>query len=179
MAAQNSGPATLLHAYRLLDVPVSATAHLIRHRHRQLLKRWHPDLYADGTPQHAEATQMSKVINEAYSRIQYAPLRYRAPSKQSVKAASESRMGNEPSAFDFDSDENYPRLDRIEFWVRAGWGALLGGFVSLEIIFYTYDWPQTRVILICIGVTAGCIAASARLGDKFWKSVLNLWWLEP
>jgi hypothetical protein len=36
--------------------------------------RRHPDHYADGTPDHTEATQMTRLINEACAAIADAPL---------------------------------------------------------------------------------------------------------
>jgi curved DNA-binding protein CbpA len=66
----------LRRAYHLLGVSSSASEGSIKRAYRRLTKRWHPDRYASGTPAHAEATQMMKLINQAYSRIANAPLRY-------------------------------------------------------------------------------------------------------
>lgn len=168
----------LQHAYRVMDVPPSATVHLIRQRHRQLLKRWHPDLYQQGTPQHGEANQMSKVINEAYSRIRFAPLRYGPePGAQWVEAVPVDRTSSGDPA----PDEVYPRLDRIEFWVRFVCGGLLGILVGLSFLVYTYvlrlpDWLE---ILICLGVIFGAAFASARWGDEFWYAIFRRRWLKP
>src|SRR5882757_8717630 len=63
-------------AYRLLDVPPSATSNDIRKGQRRLLKRWHPDFFAAGTDEQTEATRMTQFINEAYAKIENAPLRY-------------------------------------------------------------------------------------------------------
>src|SRR5215469_18570020 len=64
----------LKRAYQLLNVPYSASERAINQAYRRLIKRWHPDRYASGTPAHAEATQMMKLINEAHSQIANAPL---------------------------------------------------------------------------------------------------------
>src|SRR5437879_4957777 len=66
----------LRRAYQLLDVPHSSSKRSIKQAYRRVTKRWHPDRYASGTPAHAEATQMMKLINEAYSQMANAPLRY-------------------------------------------------------------------------------------------------------
>jgi DnaJ-class molecular chaperone len=61
-------------------VPHYASAHVIKAAYRKLVKRWHPDLYAAGTSEHADATQMSMLINQAHSAIAHAPLRYTSDS---------------------------------------------------------------------------------------------------
>jgi len=168
----------LRHAYRVLDAPPTATAYLIRQRHRQLLKRWHPDLYQQGTPQHSEATQMSKLINEAYSRIRFAPLRYTSEhGPQPVQGAPESPI---PYS-DLDSGDNYPRLDRIEFWVRFACGGLLGALVGGWFIVYTYIYrpPDWLAILICLGSVLGIAFASVRWGDQFWYAIFRRRWMRP
>ena len=65
----------LRRAYQLLDVPYSASDRSIKRAYRRITKRWHPDRYTSGTPTYAQATQMMKLINEAYSQIANAPLR--------------------------------------------------------------------------------------------------------
>ncbi len=168
----------LRHAYRVLDAPPTATAYLIRQRHRQLLKRWHPDLYQQGTPQHSEATQMSKLINEAYSRIRFAPLRYDAePGPQPIQGAPWSPS---PSS-DWDSGDKRPRLDRIEFWVRFICGGLLGVLVGGEFFVYSavFRPPDWLVILTCLGCVLGVAFASARWGDQFWYAIFRRRWMRP
>jgi curved DNA-binding protein CbpA len=65
----------LAHAYRLLDVPWDASPRAIKANYRKLIKRWHPDRHRPGTESHAEATLMTKLLNESYARIENAPLR--------------------------------------------------------------------------------------------------------
>ena len=83
--------AELKHAYQVLGAPLFASASSIRQIYRKLVKRWPPDLYASVTPAYAEATQMTKLINAAYSAIKTAPLRYYieacppAPSSEASK----------------------------------------------------------------------------------------------
>ncbi|MCU1243934.1 MAG: heat shock protein DnaJ-like protein [Candidatus Acidoferrum typicum] len=67
--------AELRHAYQVLGVSQGTSAPSIKKTYRRLVKRWHPDLYPNGTPAQAEATQMTRLINEAYSAIVDAPLR--------------------------------------------------------------------------------------------------------
>lgn len=60
----------LKHAYQVLGAPLSASPSLIKQTYRQLIKRWHPDIYPTGTEAYAEATQMTTLINGAYSEIE-------------------------------------------------------------------------------------------------------------
>ena len=66
----------LRRAYQILGVPSSASERSIKQAYRRITKRGHPDRYTSGTPTYAAATQMMKRINEAYSQIANAPLRY-------------------------------------------------------------------------------------------------------
>jgi DnaJ-class molecular chaperone len=67
--------AELKRAYQVLGVPTDAAPPSIKHAYWQLVRRWHPDLYANETPDHIEATRMAGLINEAYTAIAHAPLR--------------------------------------------------------------------------------------------------------
>ena len=90
----------LRRAYQLLDVAYSASERSIKQAYRRVTRRWHPDLYASGTPAHAEATHMMKLISEAYSRIANAPLRY----YREQTAAPQRQTGSEAHR----SPETYP-----------------------------------------------------------------------
>ena len=167
----------------LLNVPPTATAHLIRLRHRQLLKRWHPDLYRQGTTEHREATEMSKKINEAFSQIRHAPLRYQPNANQpaSSRRAPDFHKSQAAQTSGEIPEEDLPRLDRIEFWVRFVCGVLFGILISAEIALSTYGngLPSGLIAMICLGAVAGCGYASARWGDKFWYAIFRRWWLLP
>ena len=76
----------LKRAYQTLNVPACATTTSIKKAYRQLLKRWHPDLYSRGASMSAEATQMTRLINEAYSTIRQAPLRYYSEGPSQARA---------------------------------------------------------------------------------------------
>ena len=84
--------ARLKRAYEVLGIPLSASALSIKQAYGRIAKRWHPDLYPTGTPAYDEAGQMMKLINEAYSLVEHAPLRYyiethpTAPRKKSHAA---------------------------------------------------------------------------------------------
>lgn len=66
----------LKRAHQILGVSLFASAPSIKQAYRQLIKRWHPDRYRSGSSSHTEASQMTKLINQAYSEIEHAPLRY-------------------------------------------------------------------------------------------------------
>jgi len=168
----------LQRAYQILGVPSSASAHSIKHAYRALVKRWHPDLYQTGTAAHAEATLMTRMINDAYSAIGRAPLRYYVdvdrPTRSRATANSATpSVGRESTN---KASEAFPKTDRIEFWVRFVCGALLGAFLSIRFALEYFERPA----LLALGITASIVGLgflAARHGDKFWHSIFRYWWL--
>jgi len=81
---------TLRRDYELLGVSPRDPATAIRRRYRQLVKRWHPDRFREGTQAHEQATSRIRAINAAYAQIKDAPLRREAvlPARLSRAAAS-------------------------------------------------------------------------------------------
>jgi hypothetical protein len=173
----------LKHAYQVLGVPLEASAHSIRQTYRLLVKRWHPDLYQDGTPAHVEATQMVTLINEAYSAIAHAPLRYHEEtySQQAGRRGRQttSTPRNGPIKV---TTESIPKTDRLEFWVRFVCGAVAGIFVCLDLVFSIMPDSSQNVPVLALGalvVILGFGFGAARYGDKFWYSIFRRWWLWP
>jgi DnaJ domain len=168
----------LKRAYQTLNVPASATTTSIKKAYRQLLKRWHPDLYSHGASMHAEATQMTRLINEAYSTIRQAPLRYYAEGPPQARAVRRENDRKNPAKARTLQPLN---TDRIEFWVRFVCGAVLGFCVALVIaVDALTDLAESHVsattalglLLTCM---FGCGFASARYGDRFWQTVIGRW----
>ena len=173
----DSSSADLKRAYELLNVPVTTSAPAIKRAYRAMTKRWHPDLYRAGSPEHAEATQMMKQINEAYATIQRAPLRYRPAT-----AASPSQSPN-PSAAAYPPvvpppDSSFP-ADRLEFWVRFVCGTILGIFASVGFMirswWSTFFHPSHVVIgIVSILLILGCGFGAAYGGDRFWYKIFGV-----
>lgn len=176
-------PLTMERAYRVLNIAPNASALAIKQGYRKLLKRWHPDLQQVGTTAHAESTEMSRRINEAYALIQHAPLRYERFA--SAKNTGPQPKQTESAAWqDFilrqamRADVNTPqRMDRVEFWVRFVCGAIFGcgvAFVlSLDVLTeHAYPAAVTVPIFLLIVVAFGY--GSARFGDRFWYGLLGL-----
>jgi DnaJ-domain-containing protein 1 len=61
--------------YETLGVNPRDSAPSIRRRYRQLVKRWHPDRFREGSQAHGQATLRIRAINAAYAQIKDAPLR--------------------------------------------------------------------------------------------------------
>ena len=165
----------LKHAYRVLDLPLSASASSIKDAYRKLVKRWHPDLYPEGTPAQIEATQMTKLINEAYTEIKSAPLRYYVEacppayvrSRRAARSAPDERTT---------TTQRLPRTDWIEFCVRFVCGAGVGALLGFRALLLHYDRPSSFVLgvaAIMLGVGFG----AALFGDNFWHSLFRRWWM--
>jgi len=167
----------LRHAYQVLGISHDASAHSIKQAYRRLIKRWHPDLATPGTTSHNESTQMTLLINEAYSKIANAPLRYRATayyqpratnSVPSYKAAPQYQRQSEQETL---RDEDLPNIARIEYWVRFVCGFLFGLLMSfiflVELALHSSD-HGSFLLVVCAAIPFACAFGSARFGDQFW-----------
>ena len=178
----------LRHAYHTLAAPLSASAAEIRSHYVEMVKRWHPDRYRVGTADYAEASQMTRAINEAYARIEDAPLRHyveHLPAfTNGAPASSHPSKNSSPNHNPNTEADPVPNAERVNFWVRFVFGALLGGFFSLALLFsrnspfmYTPVWTYlgiTAVMMLVGGVLSGYGS------DKFWTSMFedsdSKWW---
>jgi|SRR5271170_2027471 len=167
----------LKHAHQVLGVPVDASERAIKQAYRRLVKRWHPDLYQSGTAAHAEAVQMTKLINEAHSAIARAPLRYHSGVYSAKSPMPSSRPPRTP-ADDREPDQTLEALntERIEYWVRFFFGAVAGIFVRWDLLVRTAPDSSANLSLLALGglgIILGLGFAAARYGDKFWH---RRWW---
>jgi len=157
--------AELKRAYKVLGVPLAASALAIKQAYRRIVKRWHPDRYTVGTPSHDEATQMMKLINDAYSRVQHAPLRYHIETYPRVAQQRNRSVPDERGGLRKPSPDVLPVTDRLELWVRFVCGALLGVVLSVELILSFFDVPGIGVITGILVLACGL--AATKYGDGF------------
>ncbi|MGB9070076.1 MAG: DnaJ domain-containing protein [Candidatus Acidiferrales bacterium] len=185
--------AGLKHAYQVLGVPLSATPASIKQSYRRLAKRWHPDLYESDAVEHADATRMTKAINESYSLIENAPLRYfvdafrpgYAAARQTVRpvarpvpeAAPPKDAGGRAQEV-----REYPRVESIlkytwaEFWIRFVCGGIFGAMCGFRIGVRYYTSPGSFVA----GMVAGAVIVAfvaVVVADGFWQWFLGRWWI--
>jgi len=66
----------MMDAYKLLGLDYSADSAAIRHAHKRLAKRHHPDRFPVGSAEQQQATARMAAINDAYGLIREAPLRH-------------------------------------------------------------------------------------------------------
>lgn len=162
----------LKRAYEVLGIPFSAPAPSIKKSYRRIAKRWHPDLYPSGTPSHIEATRMMKLINEAYSLVEHAPLRNHIetypPSLKSTQATHNSDKERKTADW-----QTLPQNDRFGFWTRFVCGAILGGLVGLRLLLiFSFDRP-VLLLVVTGGLVLGFGLGSARYGDRFEHAILD------
>ena len=129
------------HAYQTLGVPLDASAPSIKQTYRRLVRRWHPDLYLNGTPAHVEATHMTTLINEAYAAIAHAPLRYHIETYPR-RATGTGGQAASPSASEGTrtTTSKIPKTDKLEFWVP-----LFAEFCSEYSCASTWSFPLCRI----------------------------------
>jgi hypothetical protein len=167
-------------AYRVLDAPLSAPADLIKENYRTLVKRWHPDHYAAGSVEQVEAAEMTRLINEAYGKIENAPLKYYDAASGSFGAAETDGFTRARRRPFVDRPDPFRNMERVEFWIKFGVGAVIGGVFGLGSIMRQYLWHDPGVfgalaIVACFMMFFGF--GSAKLGDKFWDVVFRRsWW---
>jgi DnaJ-domain-containing protein 1 len=85
--------------YETLGVNARDSAPSIRRRYRQLVKRWHPDRFREGSQAHDQATLRIRAINAAYAQIKDAPLRRAAvlPTRPVAAQAGARRSAPAPT----------------------------------------------------------------------------------
>jgi hypothetical protein len=143
-----------------------------------MAKRWHPDLYRAGTPEQAEAARMMEHINEAYSTIHRAPLRY--GTRGSTGVTPQQANGAPTPINDIPvapEHEHFVAMDKLEFWVRFVCGSTLGIIVSVGIALrtnlFSADTPPIPVLCVAIVIVLACGFGAARGGDRFWYAIFG------
>ncbi len=177
--------AELKRSYEILNVSPTATTHVIKQAYRKLAKRWHPDLYSPGTTSYAEATQMMKAINEAYSSILHAPLRYcvEGPGTQTSRPAKPRSQSGHPSPShatrDWEDVLRYSRDDerfrspmwaKYEFWTRFVLGMVPGAIFGFLVLILFSFYPPLAWFLFTAVVFVFAIGTTRR-GDEFWHYI--------
>ncbi|GAC1631518.1 MAG: hypothetical protein NVS9B14_03450 [Candidatus Acidiferrum sp.] len=172
----------LKKAYLVLDVPEMASALAIKSNYRKLIKRWHPDRPATQAATAAEATTMTKLINEAYALIENAPLRYYAgeatkrPESAPTNAVTAVKTSKQRprSVNAVDLSQMFFNEKRIEYAVRIFCGVIAGACVGLSIsadLFRTAPEILAGIALGAVGFAAGAV----KYGDRFWRIVFGKW----
>jgi hypothetical protein len=167
----------LKKAYRVLDVPATASALAIKSNYRKLIKRWHPDRPATGVSAPSEAALMTTLINEAYALIENAPLRYYSgeatPPRAEKKKTAEPKIRN---VNEVDLSKMFFNEKRIEYTVRIVCGTISGAFVGLAFSVDVLGGGieiMVAIVLCAIGFAVGAV----KYGDKFWRVVFGKWWM--
>jgi hypothetical protein len=190
----------LAHAYRVLDVPWDASPRAIKESYRKLVKRWHPDRQPPDTEAHTDSTLMTGLLNEAYARIQDAPLRngFSAPfaagrvprSRPRGEASGDPSGGTREEYIPRDSpldaaeyyrimenarregarDDGARPFDWLGFTVRFVVGALFGALVSFRVMIDLWQHPSLVPLGIAVTVLI-CGLASGFGGDAFWRAI--------
>lgn len=167
----------LKKAYRVLDVPVTASALAIKSNYRKLIKRWHPDRPTTGAATAAEATMMTKLINEAYASIQNAPLRYYAGNEaQPAKTTERPKESRARNVNEVDLSGMFFNEKRIEYAVRIVCGAISGIFVGIAISVDFFRTGPEFLTAIALGAVVFGWGA-LKYGDKFWRFVFGRWFM--
>jgi curved DNA-binding protein CbpA len=172
MSSETQTIERLKKAYRVLNVPEAASALAIKASYRKLIKRWHPDKPATGAATHEEAVMMTKLINEAYSLIENAPLRYFG-ERPAASSAEKSRGKAQERRGSLNGARAALIEKRVEYAVRIGCGMLSGAFIGLLFGERLNDENVFAGALVCALLFA---AGAVKVGDKFWRQIFGIWW---
>jgi DnaJ-like protein len=162
----------LAHAYRVLDAPWDASPRAIKASYRKLVKRWHPDRYPPGTESHAESTLMTRLLNEAFARIEEAPLRNGTATPFSRPAAATPNAApndDEPDPSGASRSEYIPRdpqQDAADFY-RIMERARVAG--ARDDAARPFDWFGF-IVRFVVGALFG-VLMSFGVMVKMWKSM--------
>lgn len=176
MANENQPVEKLKKAYRILNVPEMASALAIKSSYRKLIKRWHPDKPATNAATHDESVTMTKLINEAYSLIENAPLRYYVTDQVAVHPGvnkyPRAREKREPSSL---TDAEIALIEkRTEYAIRIVCGALSGALLGVLVMdLMKAEGELFAATVLCAVAFA---AAAVKLGDKVWREIFGIWW---
>jgi DnaJ-class molecular chaperone len=176
MAIADDQIAGLKHAYQVLGVPLSASVPFIKRTYRNLVRRWHPDLYPCGSQDYAEATQMTQLINAAYSSIKSAPLRYYIDACPPAHLRDRQTARPTTATASHAPVESILKTGWLEFCIRFVFGAAFGALIGFRFFLFYYEQLDAFIIgtvgaMLVLGVLA------ARSGDNFWHSLLRRWWI--
>jgi DnaJ domain len=161
------------HAYELLGIPYASYSPAIKQAYRKMAKRWHPDLFAQGSREQQQASEMMQRINEAYEEIKDAPLRYFVP-----RPADRTAHNPQPTPWPRPtnpSPANTTKPDRIEFWTRFVFGAFVGLLLSSR-MWIIFDRSPILAGLFSIVLILAAGYAAGRQGDRYWYSLFGARW---
>jgi curved DNA-binding protein CbpA len=139
--------------YDIIGVPTSASADEIRSAYRELVKRYHPDLYWTSEDK-IRANDKLRQINEAYATLGDAERRrdydQKRSSKPAIKTAQASPFGRRRSSMQGSNSTRRasrsaqkPTVKRWKYPVSPKWaGGVLGMIVFALVAHAFWDDPQ-------------------------------------
>ena len=145
---------TLLDAYALLEVPLSAGPGDVRRSYRRLSRTQHPDRYPSGSAEQQAAAARMTLLDRACDDIQDAPLRFHPISRGSETVFDDSRGSVEESL-------RRARGRRLYRQVAAGFvvAAMTGlALASIVVVLQGIGVSQQASVLLAIALVGGAFA---------------------
>ena len=150
--------AELKRSHQVLGVPTDAAPPSIKHAYLQLVRRWHPDLYANGTPDHTEATHMAGLINEAYAAIADAPLRDHLETY-----AAPRRVAAPESAYEEEWGRYRARRNKIFFILAVDILAIIPASFCIRFVERRFGSAATSILIMTALISWAVVLVSAPL----------------
>jgi len=139
--------------YQLLGLKSGVTAEELRATYKSLVKKWHPDRFAENTPEKFQAEEKLKTINAAYSR-----LRSDAVARSSQTSDDSTAVRNRrPPQPDIPrqrqhQDRGMPPPKPAAAGSRESVGRFLGNFVRSEA--FRNSWVRVSIALLPVMLLA-------------------------
>ena len=166
----------IARAYAILGLPPGSSRRDAARQHKRLVKRWHPDQYANDPQGQAEAAQRMREINVAFALIR------QASARQVLESAAQAWPEGEPPArptrvypgqrlSDAELDEiaaaigspqYFVQLSRYAFWA----GAIVFGSLAM---FASPRGRDPRVVNVLAGLTLLSAAAGPLIYTVWFK----------
>lgn len=157
----------LKQAYHMLGVQFESSAPAIKRVYWRLAKQWHPDKNRSDFSLQKTATERMKELNEAYSRIRHAPLRYHIETFPQIRQSYIKTQKTSKYC------ETLPITDYFEIGVRFVCGCLFGLLLTMNLMLYDVRWITVSGFVL----TFLCGYCAVRFGDRFWHWILGKAWL--
>jgi hypothetical protein len=163
----------LRNAYIVLNIPHAAPSGAIKKAYRNMIKKWHPDLFPAESDDQALATEMTQKITQAYCLVKNAPLQNHIQSDTFTKIHVSAQEPVAPAAENMDFNARpYPVWLRIAFFVI---GAFIGAvFIAPPLLWMnrTQHSNDSVMLFFYIAIVIACGIGSERYGEIFWKEPL-------
>jgi len=86
----------MINYFKILGISIKSSVNEIKSSYKNLMKKWHPDKFIEGTHEHFIATEESKKINDAYFNLKKLKNKILESTNQNRKSESNYQEKTSP-----------------------------------------------------------------------------------